>query len=120
MIWVDVFDMLVKDYKRIGDRIQQIRKQSGLSQDEAAWRAHMSLRAYADIERGNTNPRLGSILNICDVFHITPDMLLMEDEHPLSCDYSSIIEKIDSLPPDKKQAAYSILDIFFKSSVSDT
>ena len=47
-------------------------------------------------------------------------MLLMEDEHPLSCDYSSIIEKIDSLPPDKKQAAYSILDIFFKSSVSDT
>ena len=74
MIWVDVFDMLVKDYKRIGDRIQQIRKQSGLSQDE----------------------------------------------HPLSCDYSSIIDKIDSLPPDKKQAAYSILDIFFKSSVSDT
>ena len=68
------FDMLVKDYKRIGDRIQQIRKQSGFSQDE----------------------------------------------HPLSCDYSSIIDKIDSLPPDKKQAAYSILDIFFKSSVSDT
>ena len=68
------FDMLVKDYKRIGDRIQQIRKQSGLSQDE----------------------------------------------HPLSCDYSSIIDKIDSLPPDKKQTAYSILDIFFKSSVSDT
>ena len=52
------FDMLVKDYKRIGDRIQQIRKQSGFSQDE----------------------------------------------HPLSCDYSSIIDKIDSLPPDKKQA----------------
>lgn len=44
----------------------------------------------------------------------------MEDEHPLSCDYSSIIDKIDSLSPDKKQAAYSILDIFFKASVSDT
>ncbi|MBQ9361449.1 MAG: helix-turn-helix transcriptional regulator [Lachnospiraceae bacterium] len=112
--------MLVTNLKRIGDKLQQIRKQSGLSQAEAAWQAGISLRAYADIERGLTNPKLGSMLKICEVFHITPDIIMTEEENPASLNYNDIISEIDMLPPKEKYAAYKILDACYQAFTSNS
>lgn len=49
---------LIRDLKTIGKRLHDIRKTSGLSREEVATRAGISGRTYADIERGETNPRL--------------------------------------------------------------
>ena len=112
--------MLVTNLKRIGDKLQQVRKQSGLSQAEAAWQAGISLRAYADIERGLTNPKLSSMLQICEVFHITPDMIMTEEESPASLNYNEIISEVDMLPPKEKYAAYKILDAYYQAFVANT
>ena len=112
--------MLVTDFKRIGDKLQQVRKQAGLSQEETAWQAGLSLRAYADIERGLVNSKFGSILNICKVFHITPDMITTDEEKPASIDYNDIILEIDMPPQREKFAAYSILNAYYQAFMSTT
>lgn len=91
---------------------------SGLSQEETAWRAGLSLRSYADIERGLVNPRLKSILSICEVFHITPDMIMTDEEKPATLNYEEILLEVDMLPPKEKYAAYRILDAFYKAVIS--
>ena len=110
--------MLVTDFKRIGDKLQQVRKQAGLSQEETAWRAGLSLRAYADIERGLVNPKFGSILSICSVFHITPDMITTDEEKPASMNYKDIILEIDMLPHRERFTAYSILNAYYQAFMS--
>ena len=110
--------MLISDMKRIGDKLQIVRKQAGLSQEETAWRAGLSLRSYADIERGLVNPRLKSILSICEVFHITPDMIMTDEEKPATLNYEEILLEVDMLPPKEKYAAYRILDAFYKAVIS--
>lgn len=106
--------MLILDLKRIGDKLQLVRKQAGLSQEEAAWQSGMSLRAYADIERGMVNPKLESILKICRMFHITPDMIMTEEESPSTLDYGEIISEIDSLPQRERYIAYKVLETIYR------
>ena len=112
--------MLISDLRRIGDKLQQVRKQAGLSQDETAWQAGISLRAYADIEHGKSDPRLSSLLKICEVFHITPDIIMTEEENPASLNYNEIISEIDMLPPKEKYAAYKILDACYQAFTSNS
>ena len=68
--------MLINDLKLIGNRLRNIRKECKMSQEEIAYSAGLSTRAYADIERGNTNMRLGTLIRICEVVDITPDTLV--------------------------------------------
>ena len=111
--------MLISDLRRIGDKMKLVRTQAGLSQEETAWQAGLSLRAYADIERGLVNPRLKSILNICEVFHITPDMIMTDEENPASLNYEDIILEVDMLSPRDKYVAYKILDTYYNAIIAN-
>ena len=74
--------MLIHDFREIGNRLYAVRKRLGLTQMEVAERAGLSLRTYADIERGTVNMRVETALQICEALHITPDACGLRGEGP--------------------------------------
>jgi len=50
--------MLLYDIRKIGNKLLECRKMTGLTQAELAEKAGLADRTYADIERGNAPPQL--------------------------------------------------------------
>lgn len=64
---------------QIGRRIKQLRSQRGWSQEEVAYKLHISQATYARIEKGETNSWAAYIKEIGNIFEISPDELLKPD-----------------------------------------
>ena len=86
--------MLISDLNTIGNNLYKIRKLRGLTQSEVAELSELSDRAYADIERGNVNMRIDTLLKICVTLKITPnDILLTDTDQITEKDIMDIIKK---------------------------
>ena len=75
----------------------------------------MSDRTYADIERGNVNMRMETILRICDALHITPDEILTETDSSLSTHHEEILARLQACSPKDQNTAFQLLDVYLKS-----
>ena len=60
----------------LADRIQQLRKSKGISQEELADRIGVSRQAVSKWESGQTSPDLEKIVLLSDYFEVTTDYLL--------------------------------------------
>ena len=60
----------------LADRIQQLRKRKGISQEELADRIGVSRQAVSKWESGQTSPDLEKIVLLSDYFEVTTDYLL--------------------------------------------
>ncbi len=60
----------------IADRIQQLRKVKGISQEELADRAGVSRQAVSKWESGQSTPDIEKVILLCDYFEVTTDYLL--------------------------------------------
>ncbi len=60
----------------MADRIQQMRKKAGLSQEELADRVGVSRQAVSKWEGGQSSPDLENIVIMSDLFGVTTDYLL--------------------------------------------
>ena len=60
----------------LADRIQQLRKQRGISQEELADRVGVSRQAVSKWESGQSLPDLDKIILLSDYFEVTTDYLL--------------------------------------------
>ena len=78
--------MLISDIRQVGNKLYALRKAMGMNQSQIAELADLSDRAYADIERGNVTMRIDTMLKLCQVFHITPDVLFIADPEPTTKD----------------------------------
>ena len=107
--------MLILDLYKIGNKLRTIRKRMGLTQIEVAELAGLSDRTYADIERGNVNMRIETILRICEVLHITPDEILTEKETEMTPQQEEILAKLNACSPKDKETALKLLSVFLNS-----
>ena len=107
--------MLIFDFHAIGNKLLAIRKKQGLTQAEVAEAAGLSDRTYADIERGTVNMRIETILRICEVLHITPDVILTEDNPSLTAQQEELISQLNSCSPKDKETALRILSAYLQS-----
>lgn len=107
--------MLIFDFITIGNKLYDIRKKMGMTQIEVAVAAGLSERTYADIERGTVNMRIETILKICKVLHITPNVILTENETFQSIQQEDVLQQLSALPPKEKETALSILSIYINS-----
>lgn len=64
----------------IGNKIAQLRKNAGLSQDEMAERLFVSRSLVAKWENGRRRPDMGSIEKISSLFGIAPDTIIENDD----------------------------------------
>ena len=107
--------MLIYDPHEIGNKLLAIRKQLNLTQSEAAEKAGLSDRTYADIERGTVNMRTETILRICNVLHITPDEVLTEESTSLTAQQAELWERLNACNPKDKETALQLLSVYLKS-----
>jgi transcriptional regulator with XRE-family HTH domain len=69
----------------IGDRIRIARKAAGLSQEEVARRAGLSLKGMGEIERGDIeDPHISSLTRIARALGVSVGTLLKEEEPALA------------------------------------
>lgn len=68
------------DYYKIGQKIRQIRKAHGLSQEELAERINISTTHMSHIETGNTKLSLPVFVNIAMTLEVRTDDLLDNTE----------------------------------------
>lgn len=107
--------MLVFDLGTIGNKLLAIRKRMGMTQAEVAEAAGLSDRTYADIERGSVNMRIETVLQVCRVFHITPDEVLTETGTSLAAQQSELWERLNACSPKDKETALQLLAVFLRS-----
>lgn len=107
--------MLIHDMRKIGNKILELRKRTGYTQAEIAEKAGISDRTYADIERGNVNMRIETLLKICDSLNATPDAVLTEENVSFQVKQAEIAERFASCSEKEKQTALELIDIYFRS-----
>lgn len=77
--------------------------------------ANLSDRTYADIERGTVNIRIETILKICDALHITPDVVLTEENPCLAAKQEEIISELEKCTAHQKETALNLLAVYLDS-----
>ncbi len=107
--------MLIYDTRKIGNKILEFRKALGLTQAELAEKAGLADRSYADIERGNVNMRIETLLKICDALGITPDNVLTEENTALKLKEEEVTEKYLACSEREKYIALALTDVYLRS-----
>ena len=64
---------------KFGDKLIQLRKKNGLSQEELAAKLNVSRQSVSKWEGNNTYPETDKIIQICNLFNCTMDDLINED-----------------------------------------
>ena len=104
--------MLISDKTIIGNRILKARKRLGLTQAQAAEKAGLSDRAYADIERGSKNMTVASLCKICAALDITPDRLLKNDPEDTGITDETVLAEFQKCTYTEKEGAVKILSAY--------
>lgn len=85
------FDMFI-DYKDIGDRIVQKRRELGLSQKELAELLNISNNHLSNIENGKAGPSFELFILLCKELRVSSDFIIFDYIYPNPSD--SLMEKI--------------------------
>lgn len=108
--------MLVTDLKAIGNKLYGFRKAAGLTQEEAAEKASVSARTYADIERGTVNMRIVTLLGLCRAFGITPNELLTEMPPELNKQHEDVMSALQAKGDRVQEYALDLLSVYLRST----
>ena len=98
------------------NRLYQLRKQKGFSQEELANRLNVSRQTVSKWEVGDSTPDMEKLVAISDLFDVSLDMLIMGKEAPApeaAPAKSELVDVINQkvLTPDNKKKAKSALKI---------
>ena len=96
------------------NRLYQLRKQKGLSQEELASRLNVSRQTVSKWEVGDSTPDMEKLVAISDLFDVSLDMLIMGKEAPApeaAPAKSELVDVINQkvLTPNNKKKAKSAL-----------
>ena len=106
--------MLIFDKQQIGSRLLAIRKKAGLTQAEVAEKSGMADRTYADIERGEANMRVDTMLRLCKTLNVLPnDIFTVDDEEDFS--FEEIQLRFAALSPGERKTAARLVSVYLQS-----
>ncbi len=66
--------------KRFGEKLYTLRKRNKLSQRQLGEMLNVSGSHIGAIERGDKTPNAAMILEIADIFGVTPNQLMLDDD----------------------------------------
>lgn len=64
----------------VGERIKKLRTEQNMTQDECADKLGVSRQSLSGWENGRIIPEFRSIIAVCDLFHVSFDEMVREDE----------------------------------------
>lgn len=106
--------MLKWDDSKTGERVRQLRKEKGWSQEELANRCGVSLNFIGQIERGTRSMSLDTFAKLCTELETTADALLWGDRKP----FEPQIQDIWGQKENKKESNYKMY-VQIMQSVAD-
>lgn len=106
--------MLIFDIREIGNLLLKYRKKAGLTQAELAEKAQISDRTYADIERGFSNMRVDTLLNICHALNITPNDILLR-EHEVFVEFEELSACLSQCSSAERKTALMLMQVYLRS-----
>lgn len=95
----------VKETMELHERIALARKQAGMTQEQLGERLGVSRQAVSKWEAGQTNPDLAYVVEMCRLFGVSSDWLLLGEEGsqentPAQCPVChSVVTKLDRFCP---------------------
>lgn len=84
-------------YKNIGKRMKGARKRCGYIIDDVVSKTGISRQSIINYESGNGNPTLKNVLDLCNLYEISPNYLIYGDDNSFSSFTSSLKRKAYSL-----------------------
>ena len=104
------------DFKIIGNRIKQARKQKGLTQDHLAEKLFVSVGYISNIERGTTKINLTTLSDIADILECdASDLISQTSKGNKNYLVSEIIDLINSLNEKEKNTLFQLLNTYIKT-----
>ena len=70
------------DYKDLGKRVRELRRQASLTQEELAEQVGISTSFMGHVERGSRVASLETLVALCNVLQVTPQYLLTSSLSP--------------------------------------
>jgi len=101
------------DYKRVGQRLKELRQQNRLTQSQLAEAVGCSDGFISQVERGICNPSLEFLVQLSTLYHLPIDHLLLGSAFVLpeiQID-ASIKERMEKASPATLQAISDMIDI---------
>lgn len=113
---------------KLGERLNKLRQERGLTQQELADLFHISNSTISSYETGNRIPDVEFLLKLSKFYNISSDYIIGLSDSRLPLDimnsivadqvsYQSVIEKIQKLPVERKRTLLAILDDLYLCSV---
>ncbi len=100
----------------IGNRISNLRKKHGYTQEKLAELADISIQFLSDIENNKKSMTVTTLKNIADSLNITTDYIIYGRKE--SIENSIIIAMLNTLSDNNRKKAEKLLEIFV-SAVND-
>lgn len=116
---------------KFGERLNKLRQDHGLTQQELANLFHISNSTISSYETGTRIPDIVFLEELSKYFHVSTDYLVGLSDTPLYTDvvdcpmienvnYLTIIEKIQKLPSERKRTLLSVInDLYFCSVIEE-
>ena len=103
--------------KIIGRRIQDIRKQKGLTQEQLAERVNISPHYLSALERGVYNIKLDLLVDILNVLNCSADEVFQDVVDSSSkIKASQLSEKLKGLPLQEQRKILEVIEIMIANS----
>ena len=103
--------------KIIGRRIQEIRKQKGLTQEQLAERVNISPHYLSALERGVYNIKLDLLVDILNVLNCSADEVFQDVVDTSSkIKASQLSEKLKGLPLQEQRKILEVVDIMIANA----
>lgn len=113
---------------KLGERLNKLRQERGLTQQELADLFHISNSTISSYETGNRIPDVEFLLKLSKFYNISSDYIIGLSDSRLPLDimnsivadqvsYQNVIEKIQKLPVERKRTLLAILDDLYLCSV---
>jgi repressor LexA len=98
----------------IGERVKQLRKEKGMTQEELATKlGYKSKSSVTHIENGRDIPR-SMVVQLADILETTPSFLMgwseQKENAPIINDRSAVIEHINSLSDEQFEKLHDKLE----------
>lgn len=104
--------------KKIGKRIQKLRKQKGYTQLTFSEIVSLSNNYISQIESGTRSPRLDKLALIINALECSADDVFMD---VIDCGYkvkaSRLSEKMDGLSEEQREKVFAVIDVLTDENI---
>lgn len=100
-----------------GERIRELRKERGFSQEQIALRAEITTSYFGQIERGQANPSIDLLEKICEAMNVkTSDIFTDTNTNLLGIDSLSmqILHQLNGKTDKEKEIVLNIIKNIFR------